>query len=338
MMQNLHGMGLVSARRPAGPPRVPLIKREQDNSMRLWELTRRTASNIAEDQVLTHAAALAFYTALSLPPLLVLLIWILGSFSEAIEHQVAAQAAALVGPEGERLVKAILKSSERSVSLRGFSGWLGLGALCFAASGVFAQLQAALNQVWGVGARPGSGLGTWARKRFLSLGLVGVLAFLVAVSLVASALVETMATITGEAAWIQGLNFASSLAVFTLLFAAVFKFLPDAIVAWRDALAGAGVTALLFSITKHLIGYYLAEQGLGRDYGAAGSAIVVLAWVYLNGAVLLIGAEVTQTWATSRGRRIKPNEHAIRVELVELPGADAPGSEAHQQPAERGGQ
>lgn len=275
---------------------------------RLFEIVRQTARDVGRDRVLTYAAALAFYTALSLPPLLVILVWLLGAVSPGAEGHLEAEAAQLVGQDGAHLVGAILDNADQRVALgAGVSGWVSAGALLFAASGVFAQLQKALNRIWGVRAKPGSGVLTWLRKRGLSLGLVGVLAFLAAVSLFASALLASVGFGDGEGALARVVEGVASIGVFGLLFAAVFKWLPDVQMAWRDVIGGALLTAVLFSLSKSLISLYLAQKGLGTAYGAAGSAIVVLAWVYLSGVVVFVGAEITKAWLATGGRMPEPS-------------------------------
>lgn len=268
--------------------------------------------DIGNDRVMTHAAALAFYTALSLPPLLVLLVWTLSSIGARAEQSLRTQATELIGQSGGELVDSILTSADRNVGLTGLSGILGLFALLFAASGVFAQLQAALNVIWDVEPKPGAGILGWLRKRLLSIGLIGVVAFLALVSLAASTLIGALGLDDGAGIVSRLANMLISMGVFTLLFAAIFKLLPDVLIRWRDVWGGALFTALLFSIGKWGIGVYLSAKGIGSDYGAAGSAIVVLAWVYFSGAIVFIGAEVTQAWLRVNGRRLIPDEHAVR--------------------------
>ena len=275
-------------------------------------ILKRVGREIGDARVMTHAAALAFYTALSLPPLLVLLVWALGALPGESQELLREQADQLIGQAGVEVVDSILDSADRSVGLTGISGIIGSLALLFAASGVFAQLQGALNVIWDVEPKPGAGLMGWLRKRLLSMGLVGVLAFLAAVSLGASTFVDAIVPRGGPEFLGRAANVLLSIAVFTMLFAAVFKLLPDVEMRWRDVWGGALFTAVLFSIGKWGIGAYLAAKGIGSDYGAAGSAIVVLAWVYFNGAIVFIGAEVTQAWLRENGRRLVPDEHAVR--------------------------
>lgn len=272
--------------------------------------------DVGRDRVLTYAAALAFYTALSLPPLIVILLWILGWIGEDAEAMLRAEATGLVGADGGALVDTVLDSADQRVRFGGISAIISTLALVFAASGIFGQLQAALNEVWDVVARPGAGVMAWVRKRFLSIGLLGVLAFLMLVSLTASTAINALGLAESATLWARALNFTFSTAVFTLLFAAVFKLLPDVSMTWKDVWVGAALTSVLFSVGKALIGVYLAAKGLGEDYGAAGSAIVVLAWVYFTSILVLFGSELTQAWLAEQGRLPEPNEHAVRVERV----------------------
>lgn len=296
--------------------------------IRPLRVLKAAAKEVVDDKVLTFAAALAFYTALSLPPLLVLLVWLLSGMSNGAEDYVRTEVGGLMGEQGTALVNSILENSDESVSLGGITGWIGLGALFFAASGVFTQLQMALNQIWEVEARPGGGIGAWLRKRFLSFGLIGVFAFLAAVSLMASAALGLAGLSGGETAIAAVFETVASFALFTGLFAAVFKFLPDVKLGWRDVTGGAAVTAFLFLSCKTLIGFYLAKKGVGQEYGAAGSAVAVLVWVYFSAAVVLVGAEVTQAWLVEHGRALHPNKYAVKI------GASSPGSIASRDPSQ----
>ena len=285
--------------------------------MVLVEVFKRAAKDFVQDRVLTYAAALAFYSALSLPPILVVLLWVLGAMGNGAEQHLRMEASRLIGPAGRDLVDSVLRNSGERVRLDGVAGVLSSLALAFSATGVFAQLQTALNRVWEVRARPGSGVGAWVRKRLLSFGLLGVVAFLMLVSLAASTLVS-MAGLSGSGSLPAGaVNWVADIALFTVLFAAVFRLLPDVRIQWRDVWAGAAVTAVLFAAGKWAIGAYLAHRGLGSAYGAAGSAIVALAWVYFSAAIVFFGAELTQAWVRVSGRRLEPDRHAVRLERAE---------------------
>ena len=262
-----------------------------------------------EDRVPTLAAALAFYTSLSLAPLIILLLYVCRALGPRAEDQLVAQVNSVVGAGGGEVVRAVIENAERRTEVADLAGVIGLAVLAVSASGVFGQLQAALNRIWEVEARPGARLGTWVRKRLLSFGMIGVMAFLFLASLAASPTEHAEETLVWRAVSMLG-----SLAVFTLLFALVFKFLPDVVLEWRDVWGGALVTAVLFVLGKYGIGVYLAQRGLESAYGAAGSLAVLLTWVYFTAILVFFGAELTQGWVRASGRTMLPNRFARRVE------------------------
>lgn len=280
---------------------------------KLLEVLKTAARQSIADEVLTYAAALAFYTALSLPPLLVVLLWVLGGISDGAEEHLRTEAELLMGDDGAAAIDTILDNAEDRVDLTGLSGLISSLALMFAASGVFSRLRAALNQVWEVRTKPGAGVWLWLRKRLLSLGLLGVLSFLMLVSLAASTFLGLLDLPTGAGLLAGALNTVSTVVVFTLLFAAVYRLLPDVDMRWTDVWGGAFLTACLFGVGKWGIGAYLAHRGLGTQYGVAGSAIVLLVWVYFSAILVLVGAEITQAWLAASGRRPEPGEHAVRA-------------------------
>jgi len=197
---------------------------------------------------------------------------------------------------------------------------LGIGALLLGATGAVMQLQQALNRAWEVKA-VGGGIKAFFGKRVFSLGLLLAIAFFLLVSLAVSAMLSAAGDRLGgllpeglSTAVLFVINLVISLAVIGLLFAAMFKVLPDAKIAWRDVWVGAVVTALLFMIGKFLIGLYLGKSNPGEPYGAAGSLAILLVWIYYSSIIVLFGAEFTQTWAERRGEGIEPEAGAVRVE------------------------
>lgn len=280
---------------------------------KLLEVLKTAARQSLADEVLTYAAALAFYTALSLPPLLVVMLWMLGGISDGAEDHLRTEAELLMGGNGAAAIDTILDNAEDRVDLTGLSGLISSLALMFAATGVFSRLRAALNKVWEVHTKPGAGAWVWLRKRLLSLGLLGVVSFLMLVSLAASTFLGLLDLPTGAGLVAASLNTVSTVVVFTLLFAAVYRLLPDVDMRWRDVWGGAFLTACLFGVGKWGIGAYLAHRGLGTQYGVAGSAIVLLVWVYFSAILVLVGAEITQAWLAASGRRPEPSEHAVRA-------------------------
>lgn len=283
-------------------------------SLRLaWRVLRGGALDAVQDRVPTLAAALAFYTSLSLAPFLLVVLWALSFVGANGEEYLVTQAEMLLGRDGRATVASILAGADEGVRFRGVAGTLSLSLLALSATAVFAQLQEALNMVWEVEARPGAGVWGWIRKRLLSLGMVGTIAFLLLVSLAASTLVGAVQQQLELVLPSRVLTFGGTILVFTFLFSLVYAFLPDVVIAWRDVVIGAFVSALLFALGKYAISVYLARKGFGDTYGAAGSIVAVLAWVYFSSVLVLFGAELTQQWARQRGRRLVPDRHAVRA-------------------------
>lgn len=285
-------------------------------------IIKKTASEFSDDECSTMAAALAYYTAFSLPPLLVLIITVAGWIwsAEAVTAQVEQQVSSVVGEGGWKQVESMMKAADEKQSSGGFAAIIGIIALLFGATGVMVQLQAALNKAWEVQPDPEqAGLKAFLTKRVLSLAMIIAVAFLLLVSLVLTAVLNAMAGMVsswmpaGTGSWLPlAINFVVSFVVFTLLFAAMFRWLPDAEVRWRDTWVGAGATALLFMIGKFALGMYFSMTDTGQ-YGAAASFVLLLLWVYYSGMIFLFGAEFTQVWAKRHGRQIMPEEGAVRV-------------------------
>ncbi len=274
-----------------------------------------------EDNAPTLGAALAYYTVFSLAPLLIISIGIVGLVfgREAAQGQIFEQLRGLVGEESGKAMQEMVRTaaSEKSTSM--FATVVGGITLLFGASTVFGQLQASLNAIWGVEPKPGRGVRGIIRDRFLSFGFILCVGFLLLVSLVLTALLAFVGTwmggaIAGGETVAQVLNFALSLFVITVLFAMIFKVLPDAKIAWRDVGVGAFVTALLFVAGKSILGIYLGKSGLASSFGAAGSLIVLLVWVYYSSQILFYGAELTQVYANRFGSHVEPAPNAVGVD------------------------
>jgi membrane protein len=282
-----------------------------------WHVTASAAQDWWEDNCLRLAASLAYYTALSLAPLLLLLVGVAGMVlgREQVGGQLAAQLESLMGPAGRELVNSILTTSSPEGGL--WATVVGLATLVIGATAVFGELQTTMNLIWEVQPAPTggawAGIWAWLKARIFSLSLVLALAFLLVVSLVISAV------LAGAAAWFQGpeqtllsriLAVAVSLAVLTLMFALFLKYVPDAQIGWRDVWLGGVLTAALFTLGKTAIGYYLGYASVGSAYGAAGSMVVLLVWVYYSALIVFFGAEFTQAWATRHGG-VVPQPHAV---------------------------
>ncbi len=285
-------------------------------------LLRRSAMEFMDDECMTMAAAVSYYTIFSLPPLLVLLLLLLGSVldPQEVAGYIQTQLTRLIGESGGAQVRTILEHASPPGGGSLLTTVLGFVALMFGATGAFSQLQMALNKAWEVQPDPEhGGLRRFVMKRVLSFGMILAVAFLLLVSLALSAALSAFGDVlAGRLAGLSApaltlLNLALSLSVFTVLFAAIFKVLPDARVRWRDAWVGAGITTLLFVLGKFLIGYYLGRSDVGHAYGAAGSLAVTLLWIYYSSLILLFGAEFTQAWAEAHGGRIEPEAGAVRM-------------------------
>lgn len=287
------------------------------NGKGLWELLKETTSGWIDDKASRLGAALAYYTAFSLAPLLVITIGIVGLIfgAEAAQSHVIDQLQNLIGEDGGKVVRSMLASAGKTES--GLMGSvLGVAMLLFGAVGLFGQLQDALNTIWGVEPKPGRGIWGFIQDRFLSFSMVLGVAFLLLVSLVVSAALAAFMQLFGQ--WQVGafghvIHEAASLLIITLLFAMIFRFLPDAKIAWGDVWLGAALTAVMFEGGKFLIGLYLGHSGVASAYGAAGSLAVLLVWLYYSGQIFLFGVEFTKVYANKFGSRIVPADNAVPV-------------------------
>ena len=288
-----------------------------------FDFLKRILRDFSEDECSVRAAALAYYTVFALPPLLILLTVVVGAFWDPVEVQrsLETQFSTLVGDEAGLAIREMLTHAKRPGAGGVLATVLGLGALLFGALGAFMQLQGALNRAWEVKPDPKKGgIRQFIAKRVLSAGMILAVAFLLMVSLAMSAIVSALGAklpFVPEPA-LHAVDVTLSFAVITVLFAAIFRFLPDAEIAWRDVWLGALVTSILFVIGKFVIGFYLGRSAPGDAYGAAGALAVILVWIYYAGMIVLFGAEFTQAWAGRRGARKEPEEGAMKVEHREV--------------------
>jgi membrane protein len=290
------------------------------NPKEAFSLLKATFFEWLDDQAPMLGAALAYYTVFSLAPLLIITIAIAGLVfgAEAAQGQIFDQLRGLLGDASGKAMEEIVQSASAEPKTGVVATVIGLVTLLFGASGVFGQLQASLNIIWGVQPKPGRGILGIIRDRILSFGFILVVGFLLLVSLLLTAAIAFVgkqfgAMVSGMEALIQLLNAILSLAVITLLFAMMFKILPDANIAWRDVWIGAFITALLFTIGKFALGFYLGRSGVASSYGAAGSLIVLLLWVYYSSQIVFFGAEFAQVYANRFGSHVTPSSNAIAV-------------------------
>jgi len=293
-------------------------------------ILKSSASEFSGNNSFRHAAALSYYTIFSLPPLLLIVITLASTVygGDALTGQIYGQLKGLVGTDAA----AFLQESIAKFTLQqktGLATAIGLGTLTFAATTFFVTLQESINDIWNLKVETrGIGVGQYLQQRLLSFGLILSVALLLLISFVVSAVLSIF---TG---WLQRhipeagvvairlVDFTLSLVVTTLLFALIYKFLPDAIIRWRDVGVGAFITAVLFIIGKYLISFYIAKSDPGSAFGGAGAAIVLLVWINYSSLIIFFGAEFTQEFADAFGQRVQPKAHAIRVKLVEIPPAE----------------
>jgi membrane protein len=287
------------------------------------ELFKSASADWSEDKATRLAAALAYYSIISMAPLLIVLLGIVGAVfgREAATGQIAGQIQTLVGEQSAQAIQDIISNASNPTTGL-LSAIVGTIILLLGASGVFGALQDGLNTVWEVQAKPKRGIIGLIKDRFLSLAMVLGVGFLLLVSLVISAALSALGKYFGgvlplDSTVLQVANSIVSFGVITFLFALIFKILPDVEITWNDVWIGAGITALLFTIGKLLIGLYLGRSTVGTAYGAAGSLVVILIWIYYSSQILFFGAEVTQVYANKYGSRLKA---AANAEPINEPG------------------
>jgi membrane protein len=269
-------------------------------------LVKRTFAEWNEDEAPRLAASLAYYAIFSAAPLLLIAIAVAGLVfdREAAQGQIMAEIQGLVGETGARGIEEMLRSANKPASGI-LASVIGFAVLLFGASGVMAELQAALNRIWEAPTKPHQGLMGTIRDRFFSFTMVLALGFMLLVSLVASAAVAAAgkyltSALPASETVLQVLNFLISFAFVTAMFAVIFRYVPDVRVRWRDVWLGAVVTAFLFTLGKFALGLYLGKGSFASAYGAAASIVIFLTWAYYSSQILFFGAEFTQVW-TRRG-------------------------------------
>lgn len=272
----------------------------------LWRLTRESVLAFIEDGALSRGAAISYYTVTSLAPILIIVISIAGLFfgEDAARGAIQDQLGGLMGRDGAAVIQEIVKHAS-SPSTSTIAGLLGLVALILTASGTFGEIQSALNAIWRV--RPaGTTLGRLVRARVASLGLVATLGFLLLASLAVSAAISGFTHALSARLPFAGIvaraaSLCVSFLLIAVMFAAIYKALPDRDLRWRDVIVGAAVTSALFTAGKFLIGLYLGSSTMGSSYGAAGGLIVLSVWVYYTAQIFLLGAEFTKAYASNFG-------------------------------------
>ena len=256
-------------------------------------LVKQSASQFMHNNSFRLAAALAYNTIFSLPPLLVIILVSAGAIfgQEALNGEIYEQSRAALGDEAAKEVQTMIASTSQ-LKKTGVAAAIGVGMIIFAATTFFITLQDSLNHIWNIKVRPDAGIMQTIKARVLSLGVI------------------------------------------TLLFTLIYKFLPDALIRWKDTLAGAFITALLFVVGKILIGVYLGYSDVGSAYGAAGSVIIILVWIYYSGLIIFFGAEFTQQYTDRFGAKVRPKSYAMKYDIIEAPYHDPDDEKAGRPQAE----
>ena len=286
-----------------------------------------TFKGFSDDKGLKLSAALAYYTIFSIGPLLLLLLSLVSIFfgQEASEGKVFHQLAGLLGPDAAKQVQEIIKNSSLS-GKTSFTLVVSIVTLIIGATSVFIEIQDSLNIIWKLKAKPKKGWLAFLKNRLISSSMIISLGFLMVISLVVNGAVEAMVGLLGNyfagisATLLIAVNLVVTFIVVTLLFGILFKFLPDAKIGWKHVRTGAIFTSFLFMIGRYGIGLYITQTGTASTYGAAGSIVILLVWIYYSAVILYLGAEFTQVATDAMGGRIEPAEYAVHVAEKEIPG------------------
>ena len=287
------------------------------NRKSLWQFIKDVFTKWIDDDPFLLASSLSYYTLFSLTPLLIIAIAVAGFVfgQDAAQNQIVETIGGMIGPESAKAIQGMIENASDKPKTGIISTVLGAVTLLIGAGGVVGQLQTSLNKIWGVEPKSGQGIWGFIRQRFISYAMVLAVGFLLLVSLVVTALLtafsQFMGSMIGGAAFVGHLlDIVVSFAFVTLLFAMIYKFVPDIQIQWKDVWIGAALTSILFTIGKFLIGLYLGSSGVTSPYGAAGSLITVLLWVYYSSLIFLLGAEFTQGYADAYGSGVVPAENA----------------------------
>ena len=290
----------------------------------IWTIIKNSGQDFINFRITRMSAALAYYTIFSIAPLLILIISVSTIFygRSAIEGSVYGEIRSFVGDAAALQIQDLIKNATIAKG-NAFASVASIIALIIGATGIFGEIQDSINFIWGLKAKPKRGIFKILLNRLLSFSIIVSVSFILLVSLMintvldilSNRLVQIFPHVTVYLAYAG--NFLLTFIVTTFLFGAIFKILPDAKIKWRDVLTGAITTSLLFMLGKFGITFYLGTKNIGNTYGAAGSIIIVLLWVYYSAIILYFGAAFTKNYAHNRGRRIYPNDYAVWIEFVE---------------------
>jgi len=291
------------------------------NIKKFWYLLKEAFNEFIDDNALQLSASLSYYTAFSLPPLLIIIISLSGIFfgAEAVKGELFGQINGIVGNEAALQIQETIKNVRLSRS-NTFATTIGIIILIIGASGVFAEIQDSINYIWGIKAKPKKGFIKFLKNRLMSFSMIVSVVFLLLVGLIVNSLVDVLnnrlsAYFPKDAVYLfYTVNLLIVFIIITILFTVIFKTLPDGKVVLRDCIIGASFTAFLFMIGKFIIGAYLGSSAVASLYGVAGSVILILVWIYYSAIILYFGAEFTKVYALAHGKKIIPNQYSVRIE------------------------
>jgi len=292
---------------------------------RLWEVLKKSFKGFSNDRITKMSSSLSYYTIFSMAPLLIIIISLSGLFlgQDAAQGKIYDQLSNFIGSNAASQLQTMIQNASLSGKSK-FAAIIGIATLIVGATTVFAQIQDTINFIWGIKPKPKKGWLNFLKNRFLSFSVIIGLAFLLLVSLTLSTIVDTFSAslkahfpqITVVLLYV--INTVITLLLTALIFGTIFKVLPDAKIRWRDVITGAITTAVLFMLAKFGISFYISKSNVGSTYGAAGSLVILLLWVYFSAMILYFGAEFTKAYAVEFGAAIHPDDYAVTTKIVEV--------------------
>ena len=303
-----------------------MLPYEKKISPNYWSIIKCTVSGYFNNDSFLYAGSIAFSTIFSLPAIIMISLSIGSAFYERdlVQQELLNQIARLIGRESTEQIEKIILNATYDMS-SAFARVIGIGTLIFSATTVFVSLQTSLNKMWGIKPKPDKGWLKYIINRLLSFAMVVSFGFVLLVSLLLDTilvLIQNKVNLIFDdltAYLVAAANLVVSMAIITLIFALLFKILPDAKIRWRDVWVGAFITTVLFTVGKYLIGFYLGNSNINSAYGAAGAFVIILIWVYYSTLIFLFGAEFTSVYASKHGKGIVPYKNAVKFKIVEVP-------------------
>ena len=292
---------------------------------RLWKVLKNSFKGFSNDRITKMSSSLSYYTLFSMAPLLIIIISLSGIFlgQDAAQGKIYNQLSNFIGSNAASQLQTMIQNASLSGKSK-FAAIIGIVTLIIGATTVFAQIQDTINYIWGIKPKPKKGWLNFLKNRFLSFSVIIGLAFLLLVSLTLSTLIDGFSDALKAhfpqitVVFLYIINTLITLIVTALIFGAIFKVLPDAKIRWKDVLTGAITTAVLFMLAKFGISFYISKSNVGTTYGAAGSLVILLLWVYFSAMILYFGAEFTKAYAVEFGAEIRPDDYAVTTKIVEV--------------------